>query len=52
MEECDFLKNLITMLTCIMIERFGVIRDYLYERDENDETSLGFPRTTDSKFIC
>ncbi len=44
MEECDFLKDLITMLTCIMIERFGVIRDYLYERDENDEYFFGIPK--------
>ena len=44
MEECDFLKDLITMLTCIMIDRFGVIRDYLYERDENDEYFFGIPK--------
>ena len=44
MEECDFLKDLITMLTCIMIDRFGVIRDYLYERDENGEYFFGIPK--------
>jgi len=44
MEECDFLKDLITMLTCIMIDRFGVIRDYLYDRDENGEYFFGIPK--------
>ena len=44
LEECDFLKDLITMLTCIMIDRFGVIRDYLYERDENGEYFFGISR--------
>ena len=44
MEECDFQKDLITMLICIMIDRFGVIRDYLYERDENDEYFFGIPK--------
>ena len=28
-------------MTCIMIDRFGVIRDYLYERDENGEYFFG-----------
>ncbi len=41
MEECDFLKDLITMLTAITFDRFGVIRDYLYERDENGEYFFG-----------
>ena len=44
LEECDFLKDLITMLICIMIDRFGVIRDYLYERDENGEYFFGIPK--------
>ena len=44
LEECDFLKDLITMLTCIMIDRFGVIRDYLYDRDENDEYFFGITK--------
>ena len=43
MEECDFQKDLITMLTCITIDRFGVIRDYLYDRDENSEYFFGIP---------
>lgn len=43
MEECDFQKDLITMLTCIMIDRYGVIHDYLYDRDENDEYFFGIP---------
>ena len=44
MEECDFLKDLITMLTVVTFDRFGVIRDYLYERDENDEYFFGIPK--------
>lgn len=43
MEGCDYQKDLITMLTCIMIDQFGVIRDYLYDRDENDEYFFGIP---------
>ena len=41
LEECDFLKDLITVVT---FDRFGVIRDYLYERDENDEYFFGIPK--------
>ena len=52
MEGCDYQKDLITMLTAITFDRFGVIRDYLYERDENGGTFLEFPRATNSKFIC
>ena len=29
------------MLTAITFDRFGVIRDYLYEKDENDEYFFG-----------
>ena len=43
-EECDFLKDLITMITVVTFDRFGVIRDYLYERDENDEYFFGIPK--------
>jgi len=43
MEECDFQKDLITMLTCIMIDRYGVIRDYLYDKDKDDEYFFGIP---------
>lgn len=43
MEECYFQKDLINMLTCFTIDRFGVIRDYLYDRDENDEYFFGIP---------
>lgn len=43
MEECDFQEDIITMLTCIMIDRFGVIRDYLYDRDEDGEYFFGIP---------
>ncbi len=44
MEGCDYQNDLITMLTAITFDRFGVIRDYLYERDENDEYFFGIPK--------
>ncbi len=44
MEETDFQQDLITMLTVVTFDRFGVIRDYLYERDENDEYFFGIPK--------
>ena len=44
MEGCDYQKDLITMLTAITFDRFGVIRDYLYDRDENDEYFFGIPK--------
>ena len=31
-------------MTCIMTYRFGVIRDYLYERYENGEYFFGIPK--------
>ena len=37
-------KDLITMLTAITFDRFGVIRDYLYNRDENGEYFFGIPK--------
>lgn len=46
MEETEFQQDLITMLTVVTFDRFGVIRDYLYKRDENGEYFLGFPRAT------
>jgi len=44
MEGCYYQKDLITMLTAITFDRFGVIRDYLYEKDENDEYFFGIPK--------
>ncbi len=44
MEECDVQKDLITMLTVVTFDRFGVIRDYLYDRDENDEYFFGITK--------
>ena len=41
MEETEFQQDLITMLTVVTFDRFGVIRDYLYERDENGEYFFG-----------
>ena len=44
MEETKFQQDLITMLTVITFDRFGVIRDYLYDRDENGEYFFGIPK--------
>ena len=44
MEETEFQQDLITMLTVITFDRFGVIRDYLYDRDENGEYFFGIPK--------
>ena len=44
MQETEFQQDLITMLTAITFDRFGVIRDYLYDRDENDEYFFGIPK--------
>ena len=32
------------MQVSMVIDRFGVIRDYLYERDENGEYFFGIPK--------
>lgn len=37
-------EDLITMLTVVTFDRFGVICDYLYERDENGEYFFGIPK--------
>ena len=44
MEETEFQQDLITMLTVVTFDLFGVIRDYLYERDENGEYFFGIPK--------
>lgn len=44
MEETEFQRDLITMLTVVPFDRCGVIRDYLYERDENGEYFFGIPK--------
>ena len=44
MEETEFQQDLITMLTAITFDRFGVIRDYLYDREENGEYFFGIPK--------
>ena len=44
MEETDFQQDLITMLTVVTFDRFGVIRDYLYDRDENGEYFFGISK--------
>ena len=44
MEETEFQQDLITILTVVTFDHFGVIRDYLYERDENGEYFFGIPK--------
>ena len=44
MEETAFQQDLITMLTVVTFDHFGVIRDYLYERDENGEYFFGISK--------
>ena len=44
MEETEFQQDLITMLTVATFDRFGVIRDYLYDRDENGEYFFGISK--------
>lgn len=41
MEETEFQQDLITILTVMTFDRFGVIRDSLYDRDENGEYFFG-----------
>lgn len=43
MEETEFQKDMITMLTVVTFDHFGVIRDYLYDRDKNGEYFFGIP---------
>ena len=43
MEETEFQQDLITMLTVVTFDRYGVIRDYLYDRDEDGEYFFGIP---------
>ncbi len=52
MEETEFWQDLITMLTVITFDRFGVIRDNSTKDMRTMNTSLEFPRATNSKFIC
>ena len=42
--KAELQQDLITMLAVVTFDRFGVIRDYLYERDENDEYFFGIPK--------
>ncbi len=44
MEETEFQQDMITMLTVVTFDRSGVIRDYLYDRDENDEYFCCIPK--------
>lgn len=41
---CDYQQDLIKMLEVVMLDRYGIIRDFLYKRDENGELFFGIPR--------
>ena len=43
MKETRFQSDLLTMLTAVIFDRFGVIRDYLYDRNEDSECFFGIP---------
>lgn len=40
----EFMIALIKMLEVVMLDRYGIIRDFLYKRDENGELFFGIPR--------
>ncbi len=40
---CDYQKDLITMLEITMVDEYGIIRDFLYKRNENGELFFGIP---------
>ena len=41
---CDYQQDLIKMLEVVMLDRYTVIRDFLYKRDENGELFFGIPQ--------
>ena len=41
---CDYQQDLIKMLEVVMLDRYSIIRDFLYKRDENGELFFGIPR--------
>lgn len=43
LDGCDYQKDLITMLEITMVDEYGIIRDFLYNRDENGELFFGIP---------
>lgn len=38
---CDYQRDLIKMLEVVTLDRYTVIRDFLYKRDENGELFFG-----------
>lgn len=40
---CDYQKDLITMLEITMVDKYDIIRDFLYKRDESGELFFGIP---------
>lgn len=43
LDGCDYQKDLITMLEITMVDEYGIIRDFLYKRNENGELFFGIP---------
>ncbi len=43
LDGCDYQKDLITMLEIMMMDKYGIIRDFLYNRDENGELFFWVP---------
>lgn len=37
LDGCDYQKDLITMLEIAIVDEYGIIRDFLYKRNENGE---------------
>lgn len=37
-------NDLLKMLETVMLDRYGIIRDFLYKRDENGELFFGIPQ--------
>lgn len=43
LDGCDYQKDLITMLEITMMDKYDIIRDFLYKRDKNGELFFGIP---------
>ena len=43
LDGCDYQKDLITMLEITMMDKYGIIRDFLYKRDESGELFFRIP---------
>ena len=43
LDGCDYQKDLITMLEITLMDKYNIIRDFLYNRDESGELFFGIP---------